>query len=250
MIELFSYQLSFADISIFCLVALLIGLSKTGVHGAGMAAVPLLALIFGGKPSSGVMLPILCLADILAVWYYHRHARWRHLIRLFPWAALGVVLGTYIGDQINDEVFRIIMAVIILASLGIMVWMERDQKKHIPKGLWFAILLGVLGGFTTMVGNLAGSVMALYLLTMRLPKNEYIGTAAWFFLVLNLFKIPFHVFAWETITLNTFLLDLMAIPGIVLGAFLGITIVKKIPEEKYRWFIIFTTALAAMLMIL
>lgn len=249
MIELFSYQLSFADLSILILVALLIGMAKTGIHGAGMAAVPLLAIVFGGKPSSGIMLPILCIADVFAVWYYHRHARWNHLIRLFPWAALGVILGTYVGDKINDQVFRIIMAVIILASLAIMVWMERDKKKHIPKGIWFAILLGVLGGFTTMVGNLAGSVMALYLLTMRLPKNEFIGTAAWFFMILNWFKIPFHVFVWETITLNSFLLDLLAIPGIVLGAFAGIFIVKKIPEEKYRWFIIFTTTIAALLML-
>lgn len=249
MIELFSFQLSYADASIFFFVALLIGMAKTGIHGTGMAAVPLLAIVFGGKLSSGIMLPILCIADVFAVWYYHRHTKWTHLIRLFPWAALGVILGTYIGDQINDEVFRIIMAVIILASLVIMIWQERSKEKRIPKGLWFATLLGVLGGFTTMVGNLAGSVMALYLLTMRFPKNQFIGTAAWFFMILNWFKIPFHIFAWETITLDSFLLDLTTIPVVALGAYLGVTVVKKIPEEKYWWFIIFTTALAALLMI-
>lgn len=225
-------------------------MAKTGISGTGMAAVPLLALVFGGKLSTGIMLPILSLADIFAVWYYHRHTKWNHLFKLFPWAALGVIIGTYIGDRINDEVFRIIMAIIILISLVIMVWMEKSSKKYVPQGLWFAALLGVLGGFTTMVGNLAGSVMALYLLTMRLPKNEYIGTAAWFFMLLNWFKIPFHVFVWETISWNTFLLDLTALPIIFLGAIVGITIVKKIPETYYRWFIILTTALAALLMIL
>jgi len=92
--------------------------------------------------------------------------------------------------------------------------------------------------------------MALYLLSMRLPKNEFIGTAAWFFMIVNLFKIPFHVFAWETITLDSFLLDLTSIPAVALGAFVGITIVKKIPEQYYRWFIIATTALAALMMVL
>lgn len=249
MIDLFSYQLTTTGLSIFFFVTLLIGMSKTGIHGAGMAAVPLLAIVFGGKASSGIMLPMLCIADVFAVIYYHRHAQWRHLIRLFPWAALGVFVGTYVGGQINDQVFRLIMAFIIMTSLAIMIWMERPQKKHIPRGLWFAALLGVAGGFTTMVGNLAGSVMALYLLTMRLPKNQYIGTAAWFFMIINWFKIPFHVFIWETITLESFLLNLTAIPGIALGAFVGVYIVKKIPEDTYRWFIIFTTALAALLMI-
>jgi hypothetical protein len=46
-------------------------MSKTGVHGAGMVAVPMLASIFGGQLSSGIMLPILCLADVMGVWYYH-----------------------------------------------------------------------------------------------------------------------------------------------------------------------------------
>lgn len=230
-------------------VPVLIGMAKTGVHGVGMAAVPILALVFGGKASSGVMLPILCIADIFAVIYYHRHASWPHLYRLFPWAALGVIIGTWIGEMIDDEVFRMIMAVIIFISLVIMVWREKSDNQQIPTGIWFAITMGILGGFTTMVGNLAGAVMALYLLSMRLPKNEYIGTAAWFFLVINLFKIPFHIFFWHTISLNSFLLDLTCIPAVALGAFLGITIIKKIPELYYRWFIIGTTALAALVMI-
>ncbi|MFT4994751.1 MAG: hypothetical protein ACI965_001790 [Paraglaciecola sp.] len=78
---------------------------------------------------------------------------------------------------------------------------------------------GLVGGITTMMGNLAGSVMALYLLSMRLPKNEYIGTKAWFFLAINLFKVPFHVFSWQTISLNSFLLNLTGLPFIALGAY-------------------------------
>ena len=104
---------------------------------------------------------------------------------------MGVLIGTWLGDHINDALFMQIMAVIIFASVGLMLWLERN-KSAVPDYTWFAILAGVLGGFTTMVGNLAGSVMAVYLLSMRLPKNEFIGTAAWFFLVINIFKVPFH----------------------------------------------------------
>ena len=224
-------------------------MSKTGVHGAGMMAVPLLASVFGGQLSSGILLPMLCLADVFGVWYYHRHASWEHLKKLFPWAAIGTIAGTIVGGMINDEIFKIIMAIVILLSLGLMLWLEH-HKEDVPHYKWFAALTGTAGGFTSMVGNLAGSVMAVYFLSMRLPKNQFIGTTAWFFMVINWFKVPFHVFAWKTISFNTFFLNLITLPIIVLGAFVGIVIVKSIPERAYRWFIISMTLVAAVFMLI
>lgn len=249
MINLFSYQLSFVDLLFIQVVAILIGMSKTGVHGASMMAVPMLATIFGGKLSSGILLPILCLADVLGVWYYHRHASWEHLKKLFPGAALGTVLGFLVGKMIGDHVFKIIMAVVVVVSVVIMVWLERGHKEDVPDHKWFAGATGIAGGFTSMVGNLAGSVMAVYFLSMRLPKNSFIGTTAWFFMVINWFKIPFQIWGWNTITLNTILLDLTTLPAIILGAILGIAIVKKLPEQAFRWFIISMTLIAAVMML-
>ena len=92
--------------------------------------------------------------------------------------------------------------------------------------------------------------MALYLLSMRLPKNVYIGTGAWFFLIINLFKIPFHIYVWETISLQTVALDFLLLPAIATGAFAGILIVKYIPERAYRIFLLVTTALTALVLII
>jgi len=231
------------------MAALLIGMAKTGVHGAGMLAVPVLASIFGGQVSSGILLPILVLADVLGVLYYHRHASWVHLRQLFPWSALGVLLGTIVGSYIDDKMFKIIMAVIIVVSVLVMIWLERGHKEEVPHNKGFGVASGILGGFTSMVGNLAGSVMAVYLLSMRLPKNAFIGTTAWFFMATNWFKVPFHVFAWHTVTLNTFLLDLTTLPMILLGAYLGVVIIKKLSEKIYRWFIIAMTLIAASFML-
>jgi uncharacterized membrane protein YfcA len=250
LISLFSFELSYYTLGLVFTVALLTGMSKTGVHGAGMLAVPLLANAFGGQYSSGIMLPMLVMADVLGVWYYHRHASWSHLKILFPWAALGVILGTVVGKYIDDSVFRIIMAVIILSSVVVMLWLERGHKEDVPHQKSFAITTGVLGGFTSMVGNLAGTVMAVYLLSIRLPKNVFIGTTAWFFMATNWFKVPFHVFSWKTITLNTFLLDLITLPFIILGAYLGIIVVKALSEKTYRWFIIIMTIVAAIFMLI
>ncbi|WP_207533339.1 sulfite exporter TauE/SafE family protein [Desertivirga arenae] len=247
---LFSYQLETSDILLILLVALLSGMSKTGVHGAGMLSVPLLAVVFGGQNSSGVMLPILLIADVIGVWYYHRHASVKHLKMLIPFAIAGIALGTVIGKMINDQTFRAIMAVTILGSIVIMIWLKQEKnKKDIPHNRVFAGTMGILGGFTSMVGNLAGSVMAVYLLAVELPKNIYIGTTAWFFLIINWAKVPSHVFIWHTIHLNTVLLALSTTPAIILGAAFGIAIVKRISEEKYRWFIISMTVFAAVLML-
>lgn len=232
------------------LTAFFVGMAKTGVHGVSMFAVPMLAVMFGGKASSGLMLPMLIMADIFAVFYYHRHANWQFLFKLFPSAAVGVVIATLVGHAIDDQIFKQTMAVIIFTSLLIMLWMETRNKQHIPDYLWFAILMGTLGGITTMIGNLAGSIMALYLLSMRLPKNEYIGTSAWFFLIINVFKVPFHIFAWETISVDSFSLNLIALPMIAAGAMAGIWIVKRLNDTNYRWLVLSMTALAAVYMVI
>jgi uncharacterized protein len=231
------------------LAGLLCGMAKTGVRGVNMISVPILAIIFGGKESTGLMLPILIFGDFFGGKHYHPHADWYHLRRLLPLAVIGVIVATFAGNYINDDAFLNVMAVIIFLSLSIMIWREKS-KAQIPDSKWFVIVIGICGGFTTMLGNLGGSVLALYLLAMRLPKNVFIGTAAWFFLVINVVKVPFHVFVWKTITLQCFLLDTMIIPGIAIGAYLGVRITKKIPEKEYRIFIIGMTALAAVVMLI
>ena len=249
MIELFGYSPSYSSLALLFLVAFFIGMAKTGVHGVSMFAVPLLAIMFGGKSSAGLMLPMLIMADLFAVKYYHRHANWSYLFKLFPSAAIGVLIGTWLGNVIDDQMFRTVMSLVIFASLGIMLWMEKGNKSAVPDYLWFALLMGLLGGITTMVGNLAGAVMALYLLSMRLPKNEYIGTAAWFFLAINLFKVPFHIFSWQSIDMNSFMLNVICLPAIALGAWCGIGFVKRIPEKHYRWLVISMTGVASIFML-
>lgn len=243
------FNLSTESLSIVLLVALLIGMAKTGVHGAGMLSVPLLAIAFGGKVSSGMMLPMLLIADVFGVWYYHRHASFKHLKILFPWAAVGIVAGSVAGNFISEEVFRIIMATTIFGSLGVMIWLEMGGREKIPDSMIVGIVAGFLGGFTSMIGNLAGTVMAVYFLSMRLPKNNFIGTAAWFFLVINWFKVPFHVWIWHTINQDSWLMALMLTPIILGGAFLGILLVKKMNDRTYRWFIVGMTFIAAIVMI-
>lgn len=251
MFELLSaYQLSWFDWSLITLSALLIGMSKVGVPGVSMIVVPTLAIIFGGKQSTGVLLPILIMADVFGVVFYNRHAEWKHLLRALPWALSGLVLALWIGNLVNDEQFKRIIAITVFVSIGLMVWKDKGLKNtFVPEKWWFAAIMGVAGGFATMIGNVAGPVFAIYLLAMHLPKNSFIGTTAWFFAIVNLTKLPLQIFAWQNINWETLLIDVLVFPFIALGAWIGIVVVKRIPEPTYRWLVIAITVISAFLIL-
>ncbi len=233
----------------FC--AMLIGMSKVGIPGVSLFVVPVLALIFGGKASTGILMPILMMADWFGVGYYHRHVRWKFLLRLLPWVIPGIGIALWVGEVVDDAWFKNIIAIVVFICIGLMLWKDRQRENQFfPDTWWFAASMGIMGGFATMIGNVAGPIFAIYLLAMHLPKNNYIGTAAWFFLVTNAIKFPLHILVWKTITWDTLLLDLKLLPGIVTGAFLGIWLVKMIPDHAYRTFVMIATAISAFLLLI
>lgn len=230
--------------------AFIIGLGKAGLKGVDMLSVTIMALVFGGKSSTGIVLPLLCIADIAAVYYYNRHAQWNHFWKLVPWMAIGILLGVFVGKDMNEKLFRQLMAVIVVVTIVIVLFMEFRKSTVVPKHPLFAAGTGSAAGFTTMMGNLAGAFANLYFLAMRLPKNDFIGTAAWLFLVINLFKLPFQVFFWKNINGNTLLTDLLLLPGLALGFILGLKLVNKLRDDSYRKVVIALTLIGSVLMLL
>ena len=243
-----NYDLSLLQWGIVLSCAVLVGMAKTGLSGIGLMVVPILASVFGGRPSVGLLLPILIFADVIAVTWYNRHAEWKYILRLLPWAFVGILAATWVGQVISDILFNRLLAGIVILGIGLMLWQDFRRKIKIPDYWWFSMILGLLGGFATMIGNAAGPVMALYLLSMRLPKNRFIGTAAWFFFIVNLTKVPFHVTIWKTITWSSLMFDVLMIPAIAVGAVTGIWLVRLFPERVYRIFVIVSTLLAALLL--
>jgi len=225
--------------------AFIIGLAKAGLRGIDMLNVTLMALVFGGKLSTGIVLPLLCAGDIAAVIYYNRHAQWHHFWKLLPWMALGILIGVFWGKDMNEIIFRKIMAVIILITVISMLVMELRRSMKVPSHPLFAASTGIVAGITTMLGNLAGAFSNLYFLAMRVSKNNFIGTAAWLFLVINLFKLPFQIIYWKNINTGTLKTDLILLPAVAIGFFLGVIIVKRIHEEQYRKVVIVLTLIGA-----
>ena len=240
-------NLGLTDFIILFLAAFTLGISKSGVKGISIIIVALLVFVFGAKASTGILLPMLLVGDIFAVVYYNRYARRKYLFRLMPFMMAGVLIGTWAGDQISEEMFRKSMAVVILVSVFMMLWWDKRKNKTVPDNLGFAGLMGLTAGFTTMIGNLAGSFANLFFLAMRLPKNEFIGTTAWLFLIINAFKVPFHVWSWHTINLQSLTVSAVTVPVILLGLFVGIKILRKVNDRLFRRFILLMTSLGAII---
>lgn len=233
------------------IAALSIGMSKTGVQGIMLMIVPFMAMAFGAKESTGVILPMLCMADIIAVAYYKRIADWKIVAKLLPTAILGFFLAIGVDNMIPAGQFRQLMGWTLLLALIVMLWSEIFGKENRwMHKWWYAAIFGLLGGFTTMVGNAAGPVMSVYLLSMRKEKMEYIGINAWFFLVVNLLKVPLQAFVWDNITWPSFSLNLLMLPVIGIGAWLGIKIVKLFPEKAFRRFVQVVTIISVILMLI
>lgn len=216
------------------IAAFLVGISKTGVTGLGMLVVVLFAQIMPAKQATGIVLPLLCFGDLMAAGLYRQHANWGHLWRLFPWAGLGVVIGYFAMGRINDRDTRMLIGTMVVSLVALHLFRRwqggGDEAQH---GAWFAPVIGVLAGFTTLVANAAGPLMAVYLLAMRLPKMEYVGTAAVYFLLLNLFKVPFMI-SLGLITQPSFSLNLILAPAVLLGTLIGRRLLVKIDQRVFE----------------
>jgi len=214
---------------------LLVGLSKAGLPGAGIVVVPIMAGIMPARESVGFLLPILIVGDVFAIVYWRRHVDWRQLVRLLPCTFVGVGVG-YIGlEAITSRQLMPVIGGVVLAMIALKWWnsSRADRGAEIPRSLWLAGATGVLAGATSMMANAAGPIIVIYLLAMGLEKRQLIGTSAWFFFVLNVFKTPFggnlELITWESLQAN-----LLFVPVILLGGICGVLLAHRIPQKQFN----------------
>ncbi|WP_237561820.1 sulfite exporter TauE/SafE family protein [Flagellimonas algicola] len=228
----------------------LMGTSKAGLKGLATFNVTLLALAFGARMSTGLIIPLLIVGDIFAVIYYNRHTQWKYIVKFLPWMISGILIGVILGKDLPEQEFKLGMVIVIFISLGLLIWWDKRKSSQIPTHWLFAGPIGIMAGICTMIGNLAGAFTNIFFLAMRLPKNEFVGTAAWLFFITNLFKLPFHIFVWKTITWETLLINVKLLPAIALGLITGVLVVKRINDKNYKRFILIVTGIGAVVMLI
>ncbi|WP_328752090.1 sulfite exporter TauE/SafE family protein [Streptomyces sp. NBC_00285] len=227
--------------------AVLVGFSKTAVSGANTVSLAIFAAVLPARASTGALLPILIAGDVLAVLTYRRHAHWPTLWKLFPAVAVGVVAGTLFLTWADDGIVRTSIGAILLLMAGVTMWRRRTADAEedpdsvgTRTGRVKARSFGVLGGFTTMVANAGGPVMSMYLLSAGFRKLGFLGTSAFFFLIVNVSKVPFSV-GLGLIDGHSLLLDLALVAFVVPGAFLGKWAVNRINQRLFEQLVIAAT---------
>ncbi|PPK98204.1 hypothetical protein CLV92_102357 [Kineococcus xinjiangensis] len=230
------------------LAALLVGFAKTAIGGAASISVAIFAAVLPAKESTGALLPLLMVGDVLALRAYRRHADWGVLLRLFPSVAVGVLAGALFVSAVDDTVMRRTIGAVLIALVGVHLWQRRRGAHAVPTG-WArhgaGLAFGVLAGFTTMVANAGGAVMSLYLLTMGFAMLGFLGTSAWFFAVVNAFKVPFSV-ALGLITGPVLLLCAALSPAVVAGGWLGRRVIQRIDQARFQQIVLVVTVLSGL----
>lgn len=230
------------------LAAFLVGFTKTSVGGVGILAVLLMALAIPGKASPGVLLPMLIAADIMAVIYYRRSCQWHILLKLLPPTVIGLGLGYLILRLVPDANFERIIGWIILAMLALDFAMSEGFRRHM-RGQIMTGIAGALAGAASMVANAAGPIFGVYLLQMGLKKAEFVGTRSWFFLAINIAKLPLAA-QLGLVTSQSLTLNLFYLPVILIGAVTGYKILKYININLFKWLIRVAALVAAMRLVL
>ena len=232
--------------------AVMIGFSKTGIAGIGIAIIPVMAEVFPARESTAAMLLMLIVGDFFAVGYYRRHAVWRTLIALLPWVLPGIIVGWLALGRLDDRQFKPALGGLILGLILLQVLRTRSgewMEKKLPHTWWFAAAVGVLAGLATMIGNAAGGIMTVFLLARGFPKEKFMGTSAWFYLIVNLIKVPFSANLGLTNPETLAFAGLM-IPAITVGAMVGVKVLPVVPQKVFDRIVLAIAVLASLRLII
>lgn len=243
--ELTSSQWMLALLSAFGL-----GVAKSGFAGVGLFHVVVFAFLFGAKKSTGYVLPMLIFGDVCAVLAFRQHARWEYVRSMSLPTALGVVIGWALMNSLSETAYKPVIGSIILGLAAMQtarMW-RPNWFEHVPHAAWFAWSLCLIAGFSTMLANAAGGIIALYLVSVSMPKLELVGTTAWFFLLLNLFKVPFSA-QLGLIGSDTLILNAVLTPMIVLGLLAGRWLIHRIPQRQFDSLVLLLSSVAALRLI-
>ena len=240
------------------IAAIVTGLSKTALPGAGLLAVPLFAMVAEGRAIPGVTLPVLLFADLFAVSWYRHHTRWDLLRPLAVWVTAGFAVGTaffvIVGTNVRALEVVIALGIIAVVTLQIVRIVRNTPPRHTTTAE--TALYGTAGGFTTFVSNSAGPIMNTYLVGLGLDRTALVGTSAWFYFAVNLAKIPVYlaIGAWSTggafFSAESLRYDLMLLPFVVIGVYGGRALLPRLHDRFFLWLVLVLSLAGAVKLLL
>ena len=241
------FDLSSSDLTSYALAGLgiyLVGLSKAGFGGGlGILTTPLAVIAFARMEKTpvfaiGVVLPLLCVADLFSIYYYRGKARRENLKFLLSGVVLGTVIGLMLIDKFSPRQMNVAIGIICIAFVCFQLVKEKifaAEGTFAPNHA-IGFPCGVGAGVTSTFANGAGPLVAMFLIPQKLPKEVYVATTALVFAWINwikvMFFVPARIITWETVQASAALL--VFVP---LGVWTGLWLNKIIPERLFVKFV-------------
>ena len=226
---------------------LVTGFSKFSIGGMGLLILPIVMIAFPGPVALGILIPMYIVTDILAVASYRKDIAWRVLFKFLPLGFIGVLFGGWIISDINAEDFKTLLGTIIVVIILLGVWLDYKPSTFMQHSI-AAYFMGFWSGVISLIANAGGPLFSLFLIEQRLSKEAYVSTRAWAFFFINISKLPvlisLNLIDWEVT-----LLSMRCVPGLIIGAFIGHWLLKRLNLTQFKWVIRTMAAIAAIKLI-
>ena len=211
---------------------MLYGIAKGGFAGPlAIMGVPLMSLVISPLQAAAILLPILCLQDLISIYSYRKSFHLKNLVILIPAALIGIVLGFFWFSYLSDNNIRVFLGLLaIIFSLNYFFFSRESPEKDVS--LSRGSFWGAISGFTSFGIHAGGLPFNIYMLPQKLDHRVYVGTAAIFFGLVNLLKLyPYYLL--DQLRLDNLTTALFLMPFAPLGFYIGYKLTQKIDGERF-----------------
>ena len=213
----------------------LMGLAKGGFSGVGQISVPLLATVVSPVQAAAILLPILLVQDAVGVWAFRRD--WdAHILKVMvPGAAVGILAGYLLASWVSVSAVLATLGAISIVFALYQLWARRAARALAAPPRSSTIMgftLGIASGFTSQLAHAGLPPFQMWVLRKRLPPAAFIGTAALFFAIINLVKVPAYA-ALGQFTRENLFAALTLMPVAIASTIAGVALVRRVPAEGF-----------------
>ncbi|HNP35458.1 MAG TPA: sulfite exporter TauE/SafE family protein [Woeseiaceae bacterium] len=215
------------------------GISKGGFGGGlGTLAVPLMALVISPVQAAGILLPILCLMDLLSLWAYRGKWIWVEVRILVPASLIGILAGTLLFDYMSSAMIRLMIGVVAL-TFTLHYWISKNRNygealPNYPRSV--GIPAGAVAGLTSFVAHSGGPPLSMYLLRRPMDRTDFVATSVLFFAVVNYTKLIPYAWLGQLDSTNLATSVILA-PLAPLGIMIGVYLHKRVSDRFFFAFV-------------
>ena len=218
-----------------CVVPAIIifGIAKSGLGGSiALISIPLMTVVMPLGQALAVILPILILADFIAVYRFRKEFDLDTLKLIVPFSAIGIFVGSVTFSYFSEDLLKFIIGLMGFLFSAQYFLFKKNKKIPTKKSFAKGSICSTFAGFTSFCVHAGGTPTSIYLLPLRMKKEIYVGTRVIFFTFVNLIKFPFYI-SLSMITHDSLKQSMMLFPLSVIGILVGYQILKYIEENIF-----------------